>query len=170
MPPRWVSWVFLGFLAYVVVVGNFRANEPVARDDEEEAIAAEEEPRSYPELSKFADVERWKKELNPEYKKLAEACTYEAPATGLGMKVVLDKVGTGSAAHCGQNITVMLKHWDDNARHYKEETITALLGEHKIRRPLEAALVGIRVGGERTIILPAEKGHAVKIITATRID
>lgn len=147
MFPRWLSWLFIvcmGVMLYQVA----RAPRPAP----EAPITLEN--HAYPALTKAVDGERWKSALNPDYAKLQAACKMPAPAPGqLGVKFMVDEAGSGEAAECGEPVTLELRVWDAAGKNATTKTFTVTPGKIGIAA-LDSALAGLKMGEERTVILP----------------
>lgn len=193
MFPRWLSWLVLGVLAYLVVAGNHRSQQalPTATPAQEVADSALEAPAATvsPALAQATDMERWKRAINPDYaaRTQCEFTAKSADVMTLFWKVTEDKSGAGAAAACGETIALKLTVWNARGAVAYTGDVSVTLGGRDIAAGLDAALVGIRAGGTRTVILaPAAlvrdkkstmpkallnaigSGHVV-IITAERI-
>lgn len=197
MFPRWLSWLVVLGLIYIIIQGNRVAHAPlpsaVPVQPQQEATVSTEAKKAdaaFVAIGEATDMEHWKKAINPDYAKRAQ-CELKAPVSDkpiLLWKVTEEAPGSGTAAKCTDTITVNLTVW--NARGetgYQGET-KLTLGSREVAAGLDAALVGIRPGGSRTVILsgaaldrdkksPAAKpllnaigaGH-VTIVTVERID
>ncbi len=152
MFPRWLSWVILAVLGYVVYSASQQANpmRPAALV----AIPAITQER-YPALAQATDVERWKRTLNPDYA-AKNNCSLDAPTDNatLGMKVMEDETGAGQAAACGETITVALTVWNAQGKPAFTGTLPLALGSRQLAAGLDAGLVGIQPGGVRSFVLP----------------
>jgi hypothetical protein len=172
--PRWLSWLFVLFLAYMIYVGNqsswrLSAEKPIG-------APAPVETRSYPALEALTDGTRWRHALNPEYQPTDAPCA--APKTPEGMLpsyAIIDQPGTGTGAACGDRIALRITYW--NSRGHIDHTADTklILGEQK---SLDALLVGIAPAERRTIFLrptesyktlPGLKKDVQQILTVERI-
>ena len=154
MFPRWLSWLVIGMLAYLVV----KTTAPTPPHPESSAPAekaASTTTPSYPELSNALDLERWKKAVNPKYAERTERCRYPRDDKSLPLTWVEETAGTGDGARCSDTIAVKLTVWNARGNAATYTGISELtLGEKRIAVGLDEALVGIRVGGKRTVTLP----------------
>ncbi|MFM9890478.1 MAG: hypothetical protein ACKVOE_07575 [Rickettsiales bacterium] len=147
MFPRWLSWLFVACLA-VMLYQVARAPRPAP----DAPITIEN--HAYPALTQVADGEHWKSALNPDYAKLMAACQMHAPAPGqLGVKITIEAVGNGEVASCGEPVTLEIQAWDATGKNATTKTLTVTPGKIGIAA-LDSALVGMKFGEERTVILP----------------
>lgn len=156
MFPRWLNWLMMGLLVYLVVQGgqNQRAHLPTATPLEV-AAKAQPERKTYPALAAATDMERWKKAVNPDYAARAQ-CEFVAEKTDaptLLWKVTEDVAGSGEAAKCTDNVRFKLTVWNARGTVAYTDEVTLALGAREVAAGLDAALVGIRKGGVRTVIL-----------------
>ena len=103
----------------------------------------------------------------PEANLPAEAAPPPAPAVG----ITDIRIGTGAEALEGQRIGVHYTGWlvDANAAklHGKKfdssfdrhRPIFLVLGEHRVIQGWEQGLLGMKVGGKRTLVIPAELAY-----------
>jgi hypothetical protein len=127
MFPRWITWIFLIFLGYMLAQGQFitaPGESPVAPE------------RSYPKLSAIADPERWKQGIDP---------AYVGPPRWRDVAE-----GEGEPAQCGQTLRVTITGIE--GKFAKPQTIT--LGGAPLPA-LDTLLIGIKPGAKREITLPA---------------
>ncbi len=176
MFPRWLSWLVLIMLSYLVVVGNRASHEalPTATPTQE-AVATPAAPEQEgititPALAEAADMERWKRAINPDYaaRTQCEFTVKPSEATRLVWKVTDDKSGAGAAAKCGETITLKLTVWNARGLAAHSSEVAFALGAREVAAGLDAALVGIRVGGIRTVILSPEAMRRDKKTTAPK--
>lgn len=175
MFPRWLGWLFILFLGYIVVTGNRglmhreAAPEKAARD---ERIAV-----YYPAIHALVDGERWKRAISPDYAESGEPCGPAARTEdGFGSYAFLDTQGVGDPAKCGEAIRFSATLWDAKGRIAKKiEGATLTLGEQE---GLDALIVGMMVRETRTLVLPVPakgydalpglKGGNIQLLTFTR--
>ena len=147
MFPRWLSWLFvacLGLMLYQV------AHAPRPAPDAPITL----ENHAYPALTEAANGERWKAALNPNYAKRLAACKMPVAAPEqLGVKILIDKPGSGEEATCGEPVTLELRQWDAAGKKATVQTLTLTPGKIGIAA-LDYALVGMKPGEERTVIVP----------------
>ncbi len=153
MFPRWLSWVFLIALAYVVYVASQfdHAAVPLPAKSVIPPITRE----AYPSLAELTDTERWKRALNPDYAAMMN-CTAEAPLHDRGLKlaVIEDVAGEGNAAACGQTITVHLTVWNANGASAYDGEFPLALGSRELASGLDFGLLGMKPGAVRRLVLP----------------
>ncbi len=159
MFPRWLSWLMLGFLGYLVVLGNARQKAgpvPDAAAPVEAAAQAE-----LPALRAALDVERWKRAINPDYAKRID-CTLPISADGqLPIAVAESTPGAGNPAQCGDTIRMELTIWNSAGHIAYQDKFELLLGARVVASGLDYSLVGLRPNGVRTLVLPpAALAHA----------
>lgn len=156
MFPRWLSWLFVVFLAYIIFTANWDA--PVGPTPAP-APQAEEAPRDYTALRALMDGERWKRSLNPHYTEAAEPCAALAPAEGaLGSYAIIEQEGDGPGAACQNRATFTFTPWKADARAAASHTQAITLGEQP---GLDALLRGMRPGETRLLVFTAPKeGYA----------
>lgn len=149
--PRWLSWVVLLGLGWILYVGNTREPRPAPQSPAEIATPATTAPKPYTELDALLDGERWKKAINPDYQSPEEPCRGEAPKEGMldNYAIILD-AGVGEGAKCGEviDVTIVRRTNDGSAQKPIEATLT--LGEQKGLDPLLAVL---RQSEKRLIIV-----------------
>lgn len=151
MFPRWLSWLVVVVLAYLMVQGS--RQQQVAPQP---GVAPA--PQVTESLQQATDLERWKKAVNPHYAARSD-CAWQSP-TGdtpvLTWKVLEEQPGNGAPAQCTDTMNLTLTVWNaqGSAAYTGEETLT--LGEHRLGAGLDAALEGMRPGAVRTVILGPE--------------
>ena len=64
MFPRWLSWMFLLTMGYVILEASQGGN-PVAPAPT--TVVPPVTRENYPALAETTDLERWKRKLNPDY-------------------------------------------------------------------------------------------------------
>ncbi|HJU20222.1 MAG TPA: FKBP-type peptidyl-prolyl cis-trans isomerase [Stellaceae bacterium] len=85
-----------------------------------------------------------------------------------GLKYVIDKSGTGPAAKPGDKVVVNYTGWlyengekgkkFDSSRD-RNEPFTFTLGAHQVIPGWDQGLVGMKAGGERTLIIPPDLAY-----------
>ena len=104
-------------------------------------------------------------------------CAAPPPATG-GSVAELGRIdrpaGTGAVATAGSEVTVHYTGWlyDENAADQRGEKFdssvdrgepfTFLLGAGRVIRGWDDGVAGMKVGGKRTLLVPAEQGYGRK--------
>ena len=161
MYPRWLSLLVLAMVGYLLVQGTGsrapKAPLPQTQSDTTTmpAITAE----AYPQLTVASDLDHWKRAINPAYKPKALCAlpVAESPAgkPTLGVKMVEDAPGGGAPAACGDTVNLTLMVWNAQGGVAYHGALPVTLGGHALHPALDAALLGMRVGGTRTVILPA---------------
>jgi peptidylprolyl isomerase len=68
-------------------------------------------------------------------------------------------VGTGGVATLGRTVVVQYTGWLPNGKQFDTGQVTVTLGSNKTIRAWEVALLGMRVGGKRRIVVPPALGY-----------
>ncbi|MCH2547598.1 MAG: FKBP-type peptidyl-prolyl cis-trans isomerase [Alphaproteobacteria bacterium] len=80
------------------------------------------------------------------------------PLSDLGLRVYDDEVGTGALAQCTDDVRFQLRAWSATGkpliRKADFRSIMVHLGEGSAPYAIERGLLGMRVGGKRTLIIP----------------
>jgi len=108
---------------------------------------------------------------------LLTACADPGPPPGgviPAFEVVDQQVGTGAEAKSGMDVTVHYTGWNydkakpdgrgekfDSSRD-RNEPFTFLLGAGRVIRGWDEGVAGMRVGGKRVLMIPAEYGYGRK--------
>lgn len=152
MIPRWLSWMFVLVLFYMIyaAAGTHRAAEEIKPEGAVPTI----DEKHYPELAKTTDVEAWKRRLDPHYAAVMDCDKPEAGAGTLAMRVVQDEPGSGEGAKCGDTVTVELTFWGTDGRKKYSGSAMLDLGSHQLASGLDYALLGSKPGAVRTVTLP----------------
>lgn len=177
MFPRWLSWMFLLTMGYVIIEASQGSN-PVAPAPT--TVVPPVTRESYPALAETTDLERWKRKLNPDYAATTN-CSLDGltPKNGLNVKVVIDEYGTGKRAACGEAIRIHLTVWGADGKAAYAEEITFNLGARELAAGLDYGLLGIAVGESRSLIISPyalirtkeskAPAAALKALPATRV-
>lgn len=153
MFPRWLSWMFLAVMLYMIYAASQGHREATAPAKPVTVPAITE--TNYPALAEATDVEAWKRRLNPDYAAVMDCSGGDAPKDGrLGLKMIADEAGQGTGARCGDPVTLDLTVWNAAGDAQYTGRITFDLGSKQLARGLDHALLGIRPGGVRTVVLP----------------
>lgn len=148
MFPRWLSWLFVLFLAYIVFTGNWGAD----RGAPEAPRTGSQAVRDYPAMRALVDGERWKRSINPDYAKQAAPCAALAHQEGrLGSYAIFEEAGHGEPARCGDRVRFALTLWDRQGRPGRAFEKELTLGKQP---GLDALLVGMAPGETRLLVLP----------------
>lgn len=171
MLPRYFSWLFIATLAYLVyAVSPARGPQnttPNTAPSEAEATATR-----FPTLTAATDLERWRRAINPDYAATHDCTSPPIDAKRLPMNIIDLQPGGGEGAACGSTIQIGLTLWDSTGSMRYEGSLALPLGEHAVAAGLDAALMGLKPGGERLIVLPPEaqqrmaKSHAPAALLA----
>lgn len=171
------SWMIMFILAYGILLDSHgpTPNLPQPATAVEETATPTPAETPNPEIpvantstdmnsvEEITDTERWKRALNPDYaaKFNCNITRSKNEPETLFWRVSEEKIGSGAPARCSEKILVTLTLWSEKGipAHRTERALT--LGTHEIASGLDAALVGIRPGGMRTVILgPDAQTHA----------
>ena len=88
-----------------------------------------------------------------------------------GLKYRDDKVGTGAAAENKKNVSVHYTGWLDNkgekgtkfdSSKDRAEAFTFVLGAGMVIQGWDEGVLGMKVGGQRTLIIPAKLGYGAQ--------
>lgn len=153
--PRWLSWMFIGVVLYMIYATSQWQRGPVPSTATTPAPAENFEEK-YPALAEMTDAERWKRALNPEYAAVMN-CSIDKPKTKaatLAVKIIDEARGEGAGAVCGETITIQLTVWNETGSTSYDAKTTLALGSRDIASGLDAGLVGIKPNGVRTLVLP----------------
>lgn len=149
MFPRWLSWLFVLFLGYVIVTGN---RGLFTQDDAPEHAARNEHVQEYyPAIHALVDGERWKRAINPTYTEEKPCAPAPSEKTHFGSYAILEQQGAGDLAECGQTIRFSATVWNTHGE--PDSTIAhrdITLGEQP---GLDALLVSMAVSETRTLML-----------------
>lgn len=151
MFPRWLSLAFFIMLAYI----GYSASERGTPTPIPKPITPVLNAEQYPVLVELADVEGWKRKLDPDYAAVKN-CTLDKPAIANGLKfgAVEQVVGEGVGATCGEVITVELRVWGSKGMQAFKGEVTLALGSRQIASGLDFGLLDMKVGGVRMLTLP----------------
>lgn len=154
MQPRWLTWLFLAALGYMVYTAGQQHRAPsVVTPVEPQAAETQTPAETTAALAEFTDVEGWKRKLDPDYAATHDCSKPAAKKGALGIKIIEEKVGEGEGAHCGETITVALTLWgaDGNKSYHGE--VPLALGSRELAAGLDYGLLGVKPGGVRTLVL-----------------
>jgi len=140
--PRWMTWLFVGFLAYILYLGNFGPREVVAPTAD-----APVQEKSYPKLESLTSLSTWKRTLDP--------------STPMNIEVTDTKTGSGMAVGCGSKVTITLRGTTPDGANFDEahdekKPLTFTLGDAPYP-VLNEAVLGMREGGTRHVRSPGER-------------
>ncbi len=174
MYPRWLAWLFVLFLGYIIVTGN--RGLTVQENEPQKAARSEQIAQSYPEMHALIDGKRWKRAINPIYVEEPTLCG--APAYSpdqFGSYAILEKEGMGEAARCGDTLQLTLQPWKADGSKATPITATIVMGEQP---GLDVLLNGMTLDEVRTVafVIPKEGYTAIPdlqknilhLITVTR--
>lgn len=142
--PKWVSWIFIGLLAYIIYMGNQSQNPPESAPAEPVAATTAPE-RNYDSLRRLSDGDSWYRGINPNYHGKARIKDITA--------------GEGDPVVCGQEVALLLRGTDANganfdADHNEAEPLRFMVGDAPIAA-LNEGVIGMKNGGVRQLVAPA---------------
>ncbi len=151
--PRWLSWMFVAVLGYMVFAASQMSHAPAPSRNTPLPVITEE---TYPALAEATDVERWKRALNPDYAATTN-CTVDRPPSkqAAPMMVMEETPGEGAPAACGESLTLELTVWDAKGVQQFNGKVTLALGSRELASGLDKGLLGLKPGGVRVLVLPA---------------
>lgn len=156
--PRWLSWVVLIGLGWILYVGNTseRAVPPALPATSPASTAAEPAaPKQYKEIQALLDSQRWMKAIYPDYKNPDDACRATEPAEGrLGNFAMILNDGSGSAIECTQSTTFGIARYDNQGKLGAAKEYTASPAELVGLGPL---LSGMREGEQRVLLVTLQQ-------------
>lgn len=146
--PTWMTWMMVGFLAYVLVINNTGSNK--AKTGEKTGEISEEKTISEP----FIDT---KKIINTE---VLEGKFFPQAVRKLSWQDT--KEGTGEFAICGQKATINYRSLPVNPKSnttYIDDlnNVAFTIGEGTQNTALEKGLIAMKKGGTRTIFAATDE-------------
>lgn len=156
MFPRWLSWLVLGCVLYLVFTGTRHMTDAPAPATAPQPAAHNAAPQEYPALAAATDTERWKRALNPDAAKRNDRCNarFDSDAETLALHAIDAAPGRGEGATCGDTLPVTLTVWDGRGHAAYKGEHRLVLGDRALAGGLDAGLIGLRPQGVRTLILP----------------
>lgn len=149
--PRWLSWIVLLGLGWILYIGNTRAPAPIPATPETPAAPAAAAPKTYKEINALLDGDRWKKAIYPDYQSPDAPCRATAPKEGmLDNYAILLTAGAGEGARCGDTIELVVTRRNGNGTAQQPTEAQLVLGEQPGLDPL---LMDLRPGEQRLLIL-----------------
>lgn len=153
MLPRWLTWIFIAVLGYMIYAAGESARAPVTPVSSVDTAAPEIEDTSA--IAELTDTEHWKRTLNPDYAATMNCSLDRAKTKGtLTLKVIEDETGNGDAAQCGETITIQLTVWNAKGSKRFDGELPLALGTRALASGLDVGLLGVKPGGVRTLVLP----------------
>ena len=151
MFPRWISWMLLVVMGYVV----FSASQVSAPVQTTKPVVVPITAEEYPALAEATDLERWKRKLNPDYAATMH-CSLDAPARkrSLGLQIIESREGAGAPAACGDAIKIHLVVWGADGAEAFAGDVRLALGSRQLAAGLDVGLLGMKPGSVRTLVLP----------------
>ncbi len=160
MFPRWLSWVFLLFLGYILLTGNFAAQE------QQQTVApgsgaTEAETKDFTHLRALIDGDRWAKALKPDYQPEEKPCSALVTEEGkLPAHAIIEQTGEGEPADCGDTLTVAVQRIATDGSFASASEQELSLGKQS---RLDSLIIGMRVGETRLIYWVPTKADATAI-------
>lgn len=149
--PRWLSWIVLIGLGYIVFIGNTTPRQGVPPMQEPTEASVPSATEDYPTLKTMLDGDRWAKAINPDYKGPNDACSPPKPeADRLGSYAVVRRDGEGQPLGCQQSSGFRITRWGNDGKGNKPFEAELKLGEQPA---FDALVIGMRIGEQRLLIL-----------------
>lgn len=178
---KWIKWIALGFLVYVVAVGDFNLSHfrQATKTPHKSTAPTETTPvlQSFPEKEQGTLERTISKYIDPELQeKLKNSKTRKGAVETLGHQLLGNQLlqtskpysdltqGTGKAVYCGQEVTVhyLTKLLDGTIIENTRQTgkpVTFRTGEGKVLPGIDSFVVGMRQGGVRKLFLPSKMAY-----------
>ena len=88
-------------------------------------------------------------------------------ATSSGLQYIDLQVGTGAAAQAGQTVSVHYSGWLENGKKFdssvdRGQPFSFPLGTGRVIKGWDEGVQGMRVGGKRKLIIPANLGYGAR--------
>lgn len=161
MFPRWLTWLFVLFLGYMVVSTHRSATAPDAPGEPASTHREAETPRENRAIRALLDGDRWLRAIEPDRPAVTDAapsrCSAPEPAEGQPRShALVEQAGDGPAAACGERVQLAVTVWPASGEGAVQELgdVALLLGEQP---RLDALLVGLRPGEVRQLLLHMPK-------------
>ena len=153
MIPRWLSWMILLTMGYVIF-SNSQGGNPVVPSASAPIVPTITKD-NYPALAQATDLERWKRKLNPDYAAVIN-CSLEGlvAENDLSVKVFSEAPGVGARAKCGETMRVHLTVWNDTGGQSYAGNVPLELGARDLAAGIDFGALGMAVGEVRSIVLP----------------
>lgn len=156
--PRWLSWMFVLVLVYMV----YAARSVEAPEGNAKPMIQPITEETSPVLTETMDLERWKRALNPDYAAVMN-CTIDKPKSKTAPPLIItqEAQGVGVGVACGEKVKLELTLWDAKGTQKFSGTVTLALGARDLASGLDKGLLGLKPGGVRLLTLPAyARAHA----------
>ncbi len=157
MFPRWMKWLFILFLGYLLLLGHrVTQEEKTVAAVPASPVALHE--KTYPSLAAAFDENRWRRAVNPHYAAPKAPCTLGQSAfpDRLGPTVIDVSPGDGAAAACGDAVFVRITVWSHTGYKAYVGDVPLTLGDEAVAAGIDMGLVGLQVHGERMLLLPPD--------------
>ena len=87
--------------------------------------------------------------------------------TSSGLQYIELKVGTGATAQAGQTVSVHYSGWLENGKKFdssidRGQTFSFPLGTGRVIKGWDEGVQGMKVGGKRKLIIPANLGYGAR--------
>lgn len=143
--PRWMNWLFLAFLGYIVVVGNFSGTPQPVTDD---ALPPKQETKSYPRLNQLTSLRTWVGAVNPD----AVAGCGAPEMDGLQIMVLREGDAKSAPLTCNSEVKLSVQQLEKNGQFGDAKTYTHRLNDAALPAPLRHGAFGMKQGEVRLII------------------
>lgn len=149
--PKWISWIFVGLLAYIIYTGNQSQKPPESIPKEvlttTQTHTPAKAPKDYDALRKLVDGDRWYRAIDPNY--IGDADIKEV------------SLGEGTSVQCGDEVSVLLRGTrEDGAtfdpEHDESKPLSFMVGNAKIPA-LNEGVIGMKSGGQRVLDAPVNQ-------------
>jgi FKBP-type peptidyl-prolyl cis-trans isomerase 2 len=142
--PKWVSWIFVGLLAYIIYTGN-QSDRPPASTPQEPVTTTSDTPKEYESLRQLTDGDRWFRAINPNY--VGDADIKEIT------------LGEGEAVSCGNEVELFLRGTTQeganfDATHDESKPLKFRVGDAPFAA-LNEGVIGMKQHGVRLLNAPA---------------
>ncbi|MBN8544004.1 MAG: FKBP-type peptidyl-prolyl cis-trans isomerase [Alphaproteobacteria bacterium] len=148
--PKWISWIFVCLLAYIIYVGNQSQKPPESAPKEAPVTSQATQPKDYESLRKLVDGDRWYRAINPSY--IGDADIKEV------------SVGEGAGVQCGDDVSVLLRGTREDganfdASHDESKPLEFMVGKAPFAA-LNEGLIGMKLDGQRVLDAPASQVYS----------
>ncbi|MFZ4124462.1 MAG: FKBP-type peptidyl-prolyl cis-trans isomerase [Rickettsiales bacterium] len=145
--PKWISWIFVCLLAYIIYVGNQSQKPPESAPKEAPATTQAAQPKDYESLRKLVDGDRWYRAINPNY--IGDADIKEV------------SLGEGASVQCGDEVSVQVRGTREDganfdSEHDESKPLHFMVGNAPIAA-LNEGVIGMKLGGQRVLNAPANQ-------------
>ncbi len=143
--PKWMNWLFLAFIGYMLFAGNFNAPPKEAAAPQ----ASTHAPTAYPHLNTLTRASAWQKALNPD-----QVAGCGAPEIE-GLQVVLLRSGSGAATDCTSTLRLQVQRFV-KAGFMPPKTTRTTLKDSTLPAAIRHGAFGMKQGEARLLIAAEE--------------